>query len=78
MDERKKEKIRRIYALAGAILFVLLIVNIVTIQFQLAVSLGIYIFIVMFYLFFLRKRNDGKTDFTVNEEKKNDPDKDSE
>ncbi len=55
MDGKKKEKIRRIYAWVAIILFIALIINISTIQWQLAISIGIYILILMYYLFFLRK-----------------------
>ncbi|MBN2558385.1 MAG: hypothetical protein JXB33_06515 [Clostridia bacterium] len=60
MDGRKKEKVRRIYAWIAIVLFILLIVNLSTIQFQLGISLGIYVFIIMFYLFFLRKNKPGE------------------
>ncbi len=55
MDDTKKEKIRRIYAWAAIILFIALIINISTIQWQLPISIGLYILIIMYYLFFLRK-----------------------
>jgi len=55
MDGKKKEKIRRIYAWAAIILFVALIINISTVQWQLPISIGFYILIIMYYLFFLRK-----------------------
>lgn len=55
MDGKKKEKIRRIYAWVAIILFVALIINISTVQWQLGISIGFYILIIMYYLFFLRK-----------------------
>ncbi len=55
MDETKKEKIRRIYAWAAIILFIALIINISTVQWQLPISIGLYILIIMYYMFFLRK-----------------------
>lgn len=55
MDSGKKEKIRRIYAWVAIILFIALIVNISTIQWELGISIGIYLFILIYYLFFLRK-----------------------
>ena len=55
MDGKKKEKIRRIYAWAAIILFIALIINISTVQWQLSISIGVYILIIMYYLFFLRK-----------------------
>ena len=58
MDGQKKEKVRRIYAWIAVILFILLIVNLSTVQYQLGISVGIYLCIIMFYLFFLRKRKD--------------------
>ncbi len=58
MDGRTKEVIKRIIAGLGAVLFVLLIVNLFIWQYQIAVSLGIYVFLIMLYLFvFNRKRN---------------------
>ncbi|MFO7612115.1 MAG: hypothetical protein R6W99_06495 [Clostridia bacterium] len=66
MDGRKKEKVRRIYAWIAIVLFILLIVNISTIQFQLGISLGIYVFIIMFYLFFLRKKKHGEDEAAGN------------
>jgi len=55
MDGKKKEKIRRIYAWTAIILFIALIINISTVQWQLPISIGVYIVIIMYYLFFLRK-----------------------
>ena len=56
MDKgKRKEKIRRIYAWVAIILFAALILNISTIQWQLPVSIGLYVLIIMYYLFFLRK-----------------------
>ena len=55
MDNGKKEKVRRIYAWVAIILFIVLIINISTVQWQLPISIGVYIFIIMYYLFFLRK-----------------------
>ncbi len=55
MDNGKKEKVRRIYAWVAIILFIALIINISTVQWQLPISIGVYIFIIMYYLFFLRK-----------------------
>lgn len=69
MDEGKKQKVRRIYAWIGIILFLLLIVNIFTIQFEITVSLGLYTFAIMFYLFFLRKKKEDEKD-TENNDKK--------
>jgi len=55
MDSRKKEKIRRIYAWVAIILFIALVINISTIQWELGISIGLYLFIIIYYLFFLRK-----------------------
>ncbi len=55
MDNGKKEKVRRIYAWIAIILFIALIINISTVQWQLPISIGAYICIIMYYLFFLRK-----------------------
>lgn len=55
MDSNKKQKIRRIYAWVAIILFIALIINISTVQWQLPISIGVYILIIMYYMFFLRK-----------------------
>lgn len=55
MDGRKKEKIRRIYAWVAIILFIVLVVNISTVQWQLGISIGVYMFVLIYYLFFLKK-----------------------
>lgn len=72
MDNGKKEKVRRIYAWVAIILFIALIINISTIQWQLPISIGAYIFIIMYYMFFLRKdKNVTTREYThpVEEEK---------
>lgn len=56
MDKgKRKEKIKRIYAWVAIILFVALVINISTVQWQLPISIGLYVLILMYYLFFLRK-----------------------
>ena len=84
MDNGKKEKVRRIYAWVAIILFIALIINISTIQWQLAISIGAYIFIIMYYMFFLRKDKNITTreyahpiDEEEIEEKEDDDNKDS-
>ena len=55
MDGGKKEKIRRIYAWIAVVLFIALIINITIFQWYLGISIGLYVLIIMYYLFFLRK-----------------------
>jgi len=55
MDGGKKEKIRRIYAWVAIILFIALVINISTFQWELEISIGVYLFILIYYLFFLKK-----------------------
>ncbi len=55
MDGRKKEIIRRVYAWVAIVLFVALVINLSIFQWQLPISIGLYVFIIMYYLFFLRK-----------------------
>ncbi len=71
MDGKKKEKVRRIYAWIAMILFVVLIINISTIQWQLGISIGLYIVIIMYYLFFLRKDKNISTKEYTRENDKN-------
>jgi len=58
MDEKKKANVaRRIGAIVLIVLFIALIVNLFVFKFYLEISLGIYILIVLYYLFFNNKRN---------------------
>ncbi|HPJ23067.1 MAG TPA: hypothetical protein PLP30_01495 [Clostridia bacterium] len=68
MDGRKKEAVKRILAGIGAILFVLLIVNLFIWQYQIAISLGLYVLLIMLYLFIFNKRKNISGDDGDNEE----------
>lgn len=69
MDEGKKKHLKRVLAWIGALLFVLLIINIYTWQFQIGISLGVYILLIMMFLFvFNRKKpiEQDENDITEN------------
>ena len=63
MDEGKKKLYKRIGALVLLILFVLLIVNLTVFQFYSEISMGIYVLILVFFLF----SNITKKDHNENE-----------
>lgn len=77
MDGKKKEKVRRIYAWIAIILFIALIINISTVQWQLPISIGVYILIIMYYLFFLRKDKNVTTREYTQEKNKAEVEKDN-
>lgn len=56
MDQEKRGRIKRIVAWIGILLFLLLIINIFTIQYQMEMSIGAYTVLVILYLFVIRKK----------------------
>jgi|GEM_PF-2150293 len=65
MDTGKKGTFKRLAALTGALLFILLIINIFIWQFFIAISLGIYVLLIMLYLFVFNRRKIDETDENV-------------
>lgn len=68
MDEGKKKLYKRIGALVLLILFVILIVNITVFQFYSEISMGIYVLILVFFLFSNITKKDQKENETSEKE----------
>lgn len=62
MDDRKKKLYKRIGALILLVLFVLLIVNITVFQFYSEISMGIYVLILVYFLFFNKSKKEQNED----------------
>lgn len=58
MDENKKTNLgKRVGAIVLIVLFIALILNLFLFKFYLEISLGIYVLIIVYYLFFNSRKN---------------------